>query len=527
MEPAEVQGALERLLAEAPDAVLIEDGEELFDFAAGARYSVTEDHGKTLLEVWSHERNIVRRVTACESKAGAVRLQVQRFGQARAAKLEICRTRDRRSPTQRRAARSGYQRLLRRVLERHFPGWTPERMTSAMDLERSFGPVHCRGVLARGRSMFAFLGVNAQEPRPSIDAALTFALLWLDLCRERHPEFVVEGLKLIAPAGASAVLRARMAYLDHEIAKFHLYELDESSEELNEIDCCDRGNIETRLVQCPNDAAVRERFAAEIARISGLVPETEVAIVSPAQVAFRLHGLEFARARLAEADDLRRRPEITFGAGPCETTLDGRTEAMFVALVRRVAASRRAGGDARDALYRLQPERWLESLVVRDVAAIDGRLGHAPVYSQVPAFSASDRAMIDVLTATVDRQLAVIELKAGEDIHLPLQGLDYWARVRFHQLRGEFEKYGYFELSPDEEGKRSVYRGLAHCPPPLLFLVAPALHVHPATDTLLRYLTPEIECTLVGIDERWRDRLRVVFRKHTGRHPEAAAAHPS
>jgi hypothetical protein len=50
-------------------------------------------------------------------------------------------------------------------------------------------------------------------------------------------------------------------------------------------------------------------------------------------------------------------------------------------------------------------------------------------YSQVPAFSASDRAMIDVLTVTREGRLAVLELKANEDIHLPLQGIDYWSRV--------------------------------------------------------------------------------------------------
>jgi len=47
----------------------------------------------------------------------------------------------------------------------------------------------------------------------------------------------------------------------------------------------------------------------------------------------------------------------------------------------------------------------------------------------------------------------------------------------------------------------------------LLFLVAPALHVHPATDTLLHYISPEIEWTVVGIDERWRTGVRAVFRK--------------
>ena len=44
-------------------------------------------------------------------------------------------------------------------------------------------------------------------------------------------------------------------------------------------------------------------------------------------------------------------------------------------------------------------------------------------------------------------------------------------------------------------------------------LVAPALRVHPSTDTILRYLAPEIEWELLGIDERWREELRVVFRK--------------
>jgi hypothetical protein len=109
--------------------------------------------------------------------------------------------------------------------------------------------------------------------------------------------------------------------------------------------------------------------------------------------------------------------------------------------------------------------------------------------------------MIDILTCTRDARLAVLELKADEDIHLPLQGLDYWARVQWHHQRGEFPQYGYFSgvrLSPQ---------------PPLLFLVAPSLRVHPAVDIVLRYFSPEIDCTLVGVDERWRDGVKVIYRK--------------
>ncbi len=45
--------------------------------------------------------------------------------------------------------------------------------------------------------------------------------------------------------------------------------------------------------------------------------------------------------------------------------------------------------------------------------------------------------MIDVLTTTRQGRLAVVELKAEEDIHLPLQGLDYWSRVEWHRARME------------------------------------------------------------------------------------------
>ena len=84
------------------------------------------------------------------------------------------------------------------------------------------------------------------------------------------------------------------------------------------------------------------------------------------------------------------------------------------------------------------PERWLESLVVQDVTEVDERLDATSLYSQLPAFSASDRAMIDVLTTTRDGRLAVVELKADEDIHLPLQGLDYWSRVAWHMRGASF-----------------------------------------------------------------------------------------
>jgi hypothetical protein len=496
---------VEDFLVCARDAVIIEDGAVVFDLAQ-ARYSISGERNKCLLHLWSDERNFVRRVLDAEVKSETLRLAVQRLGQSKPTKLEICRERDRRTPTAKRAARVAYQRVLQRVLQRRFAGFTVDRLSTSMDLERSFGPVYARGLLHRGQSAFAVLGVNAQETQGSIDAALTFGILWLDACRiAKAGKFVVEGLKLFLPAGASALTRERMGHLN-AAAKWQLYELEERDDNLKTLDIADCGNVATRLVHSTDEAAVHARFADAIMQVRQLMSEAEVATLSSAEIAFRCHGLEFARARLAhEPGSFQSASQIVFGVGGQEKILSDANFLAFVQLVRSIGEVRHPEGPRDHPLWRLHPERWLESLVVRNVAAVDERLDSTRLYSQVPAFSASDRAMIDVLTVTRDGRLAVVELKADEDIHLPLQGLDYWARVAWHHARGEFQRFGYFparELRADK---------------PLLFLVAPALHVHPATDTLLRYISPEINWTLLGIDERWRDGVRVVFRKRPER----------
>jgi hypothetical protein len=160
----------------------------------------------------------------------------------------------------------------------------------------------------------------------------------------------------------------------------------------------------------------------------------------------------------------------------------------------------------------MQPERWLESRLRRDVCVIDAHLDAAHVYTQVPAFAAADRGMLDLLSVDRDGRLAVIELKADDDLHLALQGLDYWIRVRWHHRQnpdqmsglGEFQRHGYFGGVRLAEGA------------PRLYLVAPALRVHPATEVVLRYLSPRVEWTLVALDERWRRQVKVVWRKRSG-----------
>jgi hypothetical protein len=506
--PEALTRTLQDFLAEASAAVVLEDGAVAFDLER-AKYSISGEHNKCLLHLWSAERNAVRRVLDAELKNGTLRLAVQRLGQARPTKLEICRDRDRRSPSAKKASRARYEQRMRRALERHFPGYSITRLTCSVDLEKSFGPIYARGLVRKGQSAYAVLGVNEQETQASIDAALTFGILWLDVCRQASAgKILVEGLHLFLPHGSSALVRERVANLNRAAAKWSLFEFNERDGAVLAMDCSDRGNVATRLVHATNEQAARERFGGSVERVRAILPACEVAVLSPSQIAFRWRGLEFARARMgAEAVTFRSKEEIVFGVGAEERVLEDRNWPLFLELLTALRDARHPYGPRQHALFRRHPERWLESLVVGDVSVIDERLETGELYSQVPAFSASDRAMIDVLTTTRAGRLAVVELKADEDIHLPLQGLDYWARVEWHHQRGEFPRFGYFsnrELSVEA---------------PLLFLVAPALHVHPTTDALLRYISPEIEWEFVAIDERWREGVKVVFRKR----PESGA----
>jgi len=491
---------LEQFLTSQPLAVA--DGEVLFDFGT-AKYSVSGE-GKCILHLWSEDRNTVRRVLNAEVKGRTLRLTVVRFGQAQPKLLEICADRDRRTGTLKRSLRMQYQRVLERVLLREYRGFKVEHLSGSPDLEHSFSPVYTRAVLRAGQSAFAVLGVNAEETQSCVDAALSFGILWMDYQRQHLAGRAhVEGLKLFLPPGRSEMLRQRAAHLNAEAAKWQIFELDERSEICEPVDFADSGNFMTRLTRAVDGQAARERFAASIARIHALAPAAEITIESASEIVFRLYGLEFARARITPVSGSFRNAEsILFGIGPAEYVLDENSEGLFRELVQGITEQRHPGGSHTNLFFRLAPERWLETLITRNVRAIDERLDPRFVYSQVPAFTASDRAMLDVLTCTLDGRLAVLELKADEDIHLPLQGLDYWARVRWHQHRGEFARHGYF-----------AGRELSSAPP-LLFLVAPALRVHPATDVLLRYLSPQIDWTLVQVDERWRDGVRVVNKKH-------------
>jgi hypothetical protein len=528
--PEAIAAALEEFLADHPRAVVVEDGKVLFDMRT-AKYSLATEHGRCTLQLWGEERNIVRRVSATAARgagrAAVLKLTTQRFGQTRPGAFELLGDRDRRTPTTREATRLQYLRGLERVMLRGsvdgWGEWKADGFRTAMDLEKSFGPAYARGSLVHGQQAWAVIAVNAAETQATVDGILTLGVLWLAHCRENAGgRRLYRGLRIIVPRGMATLTASRLAWMNTDAAQWELWEFDEKTEELEQRDAADHGNVTTRIMHAPNEAAARERFAESAARVMELVPDAmrevvEQRIRSGTEMAFLLHGLEFARVRMGYAgESFNRVQEISFGAGAHETPLTEENAGDLRDLVARLFARRMAGGkqakpDARDSLYRMQPERWLESALRRDVSLIDEHLDAAHVYTQVPAFAAADRGMLDLLSVDQDGRLAVIEVKADEDLQLALQGLDYWVRVRWHHQQhpdrtsglGEFQRHGYFGGVRLAEGA------------PRLYLVAPALRIHPATEVVLRHLSPRVEWVVVALDERWRKQIKVVWRKHS------------
>src|SRR6266702_1510448 len=525
--PDAIAAALEVFLVEHPQSIVLEDGKVMFDMRT-AKYSLATEHGRCTLQLWSEERNVVRRLTSTSPRGDILRLTTQRFGQKRPGSLEFLADKDRRTPTTREATRKRYLRALERVMLRgasdNWGDWKPEGFRTAMDLEKSFGPAYARGSLVKGQQAWAVIAVNASESPATVDGILTLGVLWLAQCRENAGgRRLYCGLRMIVPRGMATLTASRLVWMNTDAAQWELWEFDEKTEELEQRDAADHGNVSTRLIQAPNATTARERCADASARVMQLVPEAmrdvvEQRIRSGTEMAFLLHGLEFACVRIGYAGQaFNRMQEITFGAGANETPLTGENAGELRELVARLFARRTAGQDdtkpdRRDPLYRMQPERWLESMLRREVSLIDAHLDAAHVYTQVPAFAAADRGMLDLLSVDKNGRLAVIELKADDDLHLALQGLDYWVRVRWHHQQnpdamsglGEFQRHGYFGGVRLAEGA------------PRLYLVAPALRVHPATEVVLRYLSPRVDWILVALDERWRKQVKVVWRKRSG-----------
>ena len=488
---AELQACLKEFTAD--DAIEVrENGGRVAPFS-GLSWEIRGAMEKPLLHLWSENHNLTRRVLAIiDHSDERLALAVERFGRAKPDRLEFIRLEFER--TQRELSREAFCDFLRRLLGERFPDESLDSLTASADLEHSISGNYVRGLLRRGSTSTAVFAVPDGESSDTLENSLTFGLLWLELARNGSRRGSVSTLRLILPKGAACHVAHRAAALAPNLP-IEIYERDPVSESLELTDPRRAGNQETWLVPNRESQALADRSRSALDPIVALSPRA-IALHPAAQsreVVLRFRGLAFARW-----DDGR----VFFGCPDSREELIPSALPMLKKLLQQLEVHRHPlATETRHALYRAQPERWLETLVREDVTRLDAALDQRFVYSQVFAHAGSEHGILDLLTVTRTRRLAILELKASEHIHLPLQAAGYWMRIRRHLEQGDFARYGYF---PGIELQAA---------PPLVYLVAPALRLHPSTDTLLRYLSPEMEITRVGLAESWRRGLRVVMRQ--------------
>ena len=277
-----------------------------------------------------------------------------------------------------------------------------------------------------------------------------------------------------------------------------VFEVDKQLSELEKVDVPLREELwKRRLARFP---PVPQTDSSEVTkRLIALAPEAIDVVHARHGETLRYFGLPFARVRRVMESE-----RVWFGVeGSRRRMLDEKTERECTNLLADLMEHRSANSsDHHNALYRNAGEAWLESLLRRDITRLDPGLLIAPLHAQfrIARGGAATVRPVDLLALRHDGRLAVIELKVSESREHVLQGADYWQRVEAHRRRGHIARAKLF-------GDRKISNE-----PPLIYLVAPTLRVHPAFNTLARAIAPDIEIYRFDINEDWRSGVRVMRR---------------
>ena len=293
-----------------------------------------------------------------------------------------------------------------------------------------------------------------------VDGVLTFGLIWLHYLRNRETQSIIQGLAVFVPLDRHKSTCLRLLHLCNGPMEWFAFAYTDRAE--HRVDLSDYGNVDTALpVRGGAVDSEREWWTQKLSNAAYVTVREEHA----GRVSWTIRGLEFARWEPGKG--------VTFGVETkckgCESNLK-EIEALAHELARFRSPE---ASDRSNSLYLKKPELWLEAQARSALREIDASLEIEPVYRQAPAFAGGERSILDLLAVDHAGRLAVVEIKASEDLHLPLQALDYWIRVRWHAVQNDFQRSGYFP-------------GVAlQALPPRLILVAPALNFHPTTEALV------------------------------------------
>jgi hypothetical protein len=486
---ARIRVEIEDFLKAAREPALLEPGEELLPLTS-ENYALEMRGSRLTLQAWDRTRNWSRRLTAITEVSNArLAMTVEHFARREGQMFLLDLGRRSGVELGKRTGRLVFRERFRIFLRRQFPEWTLAEVSAEPDLQRSLSPAFPRAFLKHGQHGWAAI---ACPPDADSSAVLSFGLIWLAYLRSREHKVALEGLALYLPAGQERAAALRVLCLDPQSARFELFTYTNDGVLLR-AEPHDFGNLDTRLEPCRRPAPNLAEPWRQIAALPGVEPIAK----HDGRTSLRVRGIEFAE--LSGAD-------LFFGLGERRPARPHHA-AEIARLAEELHRARSAGADTAHPLYRQYPEAWLESMARAEIETLDATLCRDPIYGQVPAFAAGERGVLDLLAVDLSGRLTVVELKASADLHLPLQALDYWVRVKWHLDRREFSANGYFpgmELRPD---------------PPRLLLVSPSLEFHPTTETLLGFFAPAIEVQRVGLAVEWRKGLHVMFRLNGAQRP--------
>ncbi|HTM51695.1 MAG TPA: hypothetical protein VL285_23535 [Bryobacteraceae bacterium] len=479
-DAAGMHAAIERFLKASQQPHLLEPGEELLPLKEGS-YSLDRRDERLTIQAWSDTRNLTRRiVNVCEERRGRLELVVERFARQAGPMFLIDMARPESQEAGRRGSRLVFREHFRRFLTRQFPAWKLAEVSAEQDLQHSLSPVFPRAFLRRGSSGIAAIGAAPDCIETS--GILSFGLIWLDYLRRREPRLKVERLILLLPAGGEASTCQRIAYLDPALAAYEVYAYTAEGHAIRR-DPGDYGNLDSKLEivrRPPPEAQVWVDLLRDL-------PDVEQVANNNGAVSLRAHGVEFARTC---------GNELLFGLGKRAAAREWNLPEIRL-LASELALMR---CDPRSPLHDQEPEEWLAAQVRTGLDIVDASLRKSPVYSQAPAWLGSQRGVIDLLAVDYSGRLAALELKASQDLHLPLQALDYWMRVKWRLDRDEFSAYGYFPGIPLRKQ------------PPRMLLISPALEFHPTSETILQFFSAAVDIERIGVGANWRRKLQVMFR---------------
>jgi hypothetical protein len=478
--------AINTFLSACRKPAALEYGEQPLPLTPG-EYALEIRSGKLWFEVWNETRSLSRRILSVDRHAtGILDCSIQRFGgkTGRLSLLDLERPQVAHRSI--RGVREGFAEQFRRMLSRQFPGWEISFLSSSLDLRRSFSSVFPRAWLKRGNQQIAALACPSAECEGDL---LSFALIWHDYVHAQSQPGMHTGFCIFLPEGSGKLSAQRLRWLTGQALNSRLF-LFNSHGAAGEVDARDLGNIETHvasLYKPPQSNKILTELTERLREIPGVGYSPEL----NGTVSIRFRGLEFARI---EAERLIVGIEDRRELATCQTE----EVATFAAHLADLAAASRTPINPGAPAPNVLAERWLESFVRSHLPLIDASLLLDPVHGQVLTLAGGDRDLIDLLAITSSGRLCVIELKATEDIHLPIQALDYWMHVVWHAERGELQ-----HLFPASSIRKEA---------PKLELIAPALAFHPSNATVLRYFSPEIDVERIGVNSDWQQNFKVVLR---------------